>query len=249
MLDEPTVGCLPHQGPQCDARNWARICGTYGKMEILSMSASRSNGSNGHTYTTTNDFEEMIDAWTALVSSYLDEGWDAYLVSILFHEMPGSRQAKKAQMNQAVERIYNRLATRMVRKPRSGGWVGSMRYLPMGIFLPDFPVPKLRNKAKSAIEDVCINDGMHMGGILLGNRWGRIRYSLTRHFSQKRDLYESGTVRSIGVKRITHDLDRAVDYTFKSLKRRTSTPDDVLVLNWGRSALAMRRWIMRAMTS
>jgi hypothetical protein len=30
-----------------------------------------------------------------------------------------------------------------------------------------------------------------------------------------------------------YGLPSVVDYTFKSLKRRTSTMDDVLVLNWG----------------
>jgi hypothetical protein len=206
-----------------------------------------SNGFNDHHYISTNQIKQIIEAWTQLIESFICKGWDAYLVSVLFHELAGSTQAKKTQMNQAIERIYSRLATRMVRKTQSERW---KRYLPIGIFVPDWPVPKYRNKhKKSTIEEVSINDGLHMGGIILGNGWGRIRNSLDLHFKEEKDLYETDQIRSIHVRPITHNLEKTADYSFKALKRRTCSMDDILVLNWGGSAPyseATRRGIMRA---
>jgi hypothetical protein len=222
------------------------------EVENFSMypSSSSSSGDNNPHYLSTNDLQKIINEWTRWIKSFTAEGWDAYLVSILFNELPGSIKTKKIQMNQANEWMYNRLGTRMVRNTRSEKW---KRYLPVGIFVPDFPVPKYRKDCeKSTIEDVSINDGLHMGGIILGNRWGRIRHGLQRHFKHEKTLYRTGKIRSIGVKYIkptTYDLEKAVDYTFKSLKRRTCTPDDVQVLNWGGagpSSEATRRWMMRA---
>lgn len=192
-------------------------------------------------YISDNDVTEIIDAWRQMIVGHLIKGWDAYLVSVLFHEIAGSKDAKKVQMVHEIERIYNRLATRMVRKT----WAPEKaQYLPIGIFLPDLPVPKLRSGVKSTIADVSINDGLHMGGILLTSKKARID-DLEAHFEQEKDVYISGKVRSIGIRHITHDVDKPVDYTFKSLKRRTCTLDDVLVLNWGGTAalpLALRRW-------
>ena len=71
---------------------------------------------------------------------------------------------------------------------------------------------------------------------MLGNKWGRVRTGLERHFKEEEDKYVTGKVREIYIRRITHDLENAVEYTFKSLKRRTFSPADVLVLNWGGSA-------------
>jgi hypothetical protein len=175
----------------------------------------------------------IVDAFGQWTKEYLDMGWDGYLVSIMFHDLAGSRETKVIQMKQEVERVYNRLATRMVRKPNSPSWAG---YLPIGLFVPDLPVPKRREGKKSTIADVSINDGLHMHGIVLGNRWGRVRESLMDHFKEFEDQYVSGKVRHIDVRRITHDPEYTVDYTLKSLPRRNSSPDDVLLLNWGGSA-------------
>jgi len=189
-----------------------------------------SSASNDCHYINTQDIQRIIDAWTQLIQGFVDQGWDAYLVSVLFHQLAGSRKTKIIQMNQEITRVYNRLGTRMIRNPKSPKWA---KYLPIGVFVPDYPVPKFRKETKSTILDVSINDGQHMGGIILANKWGRIRSDLGDHFSDEKDMYETGKIRSIGIKPITYGLPAVVDYTFKSLKRRTSTIDDVLVLNWG----------------
>lgn len=184
-------------------------------------------------YLSSDDLDELIDAWRQMIVSYMVKGWDAYLVSILFHEIGGSIDTKKLQMKQEITRVYSRFATRMVRKT----WTPEKaQYLPVGIFVPDLPVPKLRSGEKSTIADVSINDGLHMGGILLANKRARIRDNLEDHFKEKEDVYISGKIRNIGIRRITHDIDKPLNYTFKGLKRRTFTSDDVLVLNWGGSA-------------
>jgi hypothetical protein len=188
---------------------------------------------NDYSFNSTQHLQALIQAHTHWIKGFLDAGWDGYLFSVMFHQLPGSRKTKIVQMQQELERVYNRLVTRMVRKPRSPRWAG---YLPVGLFVPDLPVPKIRKGKKSTIADVSINDGLHMGGIVLGNKWGRVRTGLEKHFKEEKDTYVTGKIREIDIERITHNLDDVVEYTFKSLKRRTSSPDDVLVLNWGGSA-------------
>jgi hypothetical protein len=188
---------------------------------------------NRHSSISSEDMIEIIDAWRKMIMRYLVNGWDAYLVSILFHEIGGSTNTKILQMSKEIERIYNRLATRMVRNTWSPAHAVN---LPKGIFLPDLPVPKRRSGKKSTIEDVSINEGLHMGGILLANKRGRIRDNLENHFEQEKEVYKTGKIRSIGIRQITHDVEKPVNYTFKSLTRRRCTPDDVLVLNWAESA-------------
>jgi hypothetical protein len=145
-------------------------------------------------------------------------------------------------MNQEVERLYNRLATRMVKKTRSPEWVG---YLPIGIFVLDLPMPKYRGGSKSTIADVSINDGMHMSGIVIGNRWGKMRIGLHEHFKTEMGRYLTDKLRHVDVQPITHDSGYAVEYALKSLVKRTASPDEVLVLNWGGSA--SRPTLMREM--
>jgi hypothetical protein len=188
---------------------------------------------NDYSFNSTPHLQALIQAHAQWIKGFLDAGWDGYLFSVMFHQLAGSRKTMIVQMQQELERVYNRLVTSMVRKPRSPRWAG---YLPVGLFVPDLPVPKIRKGKKSTIADVSMNDGLHMGGIVFGNKWGRVRTGLEKHFKEEKDKYVTGKIRKIDIERITHNLDDVVDYTFKSLKRRTSSPDDVLVLNWGGSA-------------
>jgi hypothetical protein len=81
----------------------------------------------------------LIQAHGDWLQQWLNEGWDGYLFTFMFNQLPGSRRAIVHQMHQQIERWYGRLATRTVRKPRSPVWAP---LLPKGIFIPDLPVPK-----------------------------------------------------------------------------------------------------------
>ena len=97
-------------------------------------------------------------------------------------------------------------------------------------------MPKYREGLKSTIADVSINDGMHVHGIVIGNKWGRMRIGLHEHFKNEMGQYLTDKLRHVDVRPITHNRDYVVEYTLKSLVKRTASPDEVLVLNWGGSA-------------
>jgi len=202
------------------------------KFMVSFMVSNSDQMQNDYSFNSTKHLQALIQGHAHWIKGFLDAGWDGYLFSVMFHQLAGSRKTMIIQMQQEVTRVYNRLGTRMVRKPRSPRWAG---YLPVGLFIPDLPVPKRRKSKKSTIADVSINDGLHMGGIVLGNKWGRVRTGLKKHFKEEEDTYVTGKIREILIKQITHDLENAVEYTFKSLKRRTFSPGDVLVLYWGGS--------------
>jgi hypothetical protein len=201
-------------------------------VKFIMLSNSNQNTTD-YSFNSTQHLQTLIQAHAHWIKGFLDAGWDGYLFQVMFHQLAGSRKTMIIQMQQEVTRVYNRLGTRMVRKTWSPRWAG---YLPVGLFVPDLPVPKKRKSKKSTIADVSINDGLHMGGIVLGNKWGRVRNGLEKHFQEEEDKYVTGKIREINIERITHNLDDVVDYTFKGPKRRTVSLDDVLVLNWGRSA-------------
>src|SRR5216683_2462059 len=50
----------------------------------------------------------LIQEYGNWVQQQIDNGWDAYLFSFLFHQLPGSRQAKIQQMYRDIERWYGR---------------------------------------------------------------------------------------------------------------------------------------------
>jgi hypothetical protein len=162
-------------------------------------------------------------------NGFLDAGWDEYLFTVMFHNLPGSKATKIIQMHHEVTTLYGRLATRMVRKPRLPSWA---EYSPIGLFIPDLPVPKAKQGSKSTIADLSINDGLHLHGVVLGNRWGRVQVPLDEYFAENREKYLTGKIRHVDVQRITHDQDYVVEYALKGLVKHTVSEDDVLVLDW-----------------
>jgi hypothetical protein len=176
----------------------------------------------------------LIQAHGAWAQQWLDRGWDGYLFTFLFNQLPGSRHAMVQQMHQQILRWYGRLATRTVRKLRSPVWVP---FLPKGIFVPDLPVPK---RSKQDIRDVSTNDGLHMHGIVVANRLGRLRETLDVHFQENLGTYLTRKLRHIDVRRITHSAEYVTDYGMKGLKRWTFSQDDILVLPRTLSELSER---------
>jgi hypothetical protein len=166
----------------------------------------------------------LIQAYGNWVQQYLDEGWDGYLLTFMFNQMPGSRYAMVQQMQQEILGWYGRLATRTVRKPRSPVWAP---LLPKGIFVPDLPVPK---RSKQPIIDVLTNEGLHMHGIVVANRSGRIHDTLDVHFEENLETYLTKKLRHIDVERITHQIEYTTEYGIKGLKRPAFSEDDILIL-------------------
>jgi hypothetical protein len=69
-----------------------------------------------------------------------------------------------------------------------------------------------------------------MDGIVVANRWARIPETLDVYFEEKMKKYLTSTLQHIDVRRITHRPRYVVEYALKSLKRSTSSEDDILVL-------------------
>ena len=166
----------------------------------------------------------LIQAYGQWVQRQIDDGWDAYFFSFMFSQFPGSIRVKNQLMEREILRWYGRLATRTVRKPRSPQWAP---LLPKGVFVPDLPVFK---RSKQNLRDVVINDGLHMHGIGVANRLGRIPESLDVHFAERLDEYLTSNLRHIDVERITHMAKYVTGYGMKGLKRPTFSPDQILVL-------------------
>ena len=219
-------------------RRWSRNCGSYGQMGNLDGSKNN-NISNDYSFNSTTQLQARIQAHAQWIQRFLDAGWDGYLFTVLFNNLPGKRDAKIIQMHQEVTTLYSRLAKAMLRKRRSPKWAG---YFPIAIFSPDLPVPKSRNGQKSTIADVSTNDGLHLHGIVLANRWGRVRVPLVEYFEEHGGQYLTEKTRNIDVQRITHDPGYVVEYALKGLTRGTSSDDDVLVLDWGGGYLRPNRF-------
>lgn len=85
----------------------------------------------------------LIRHYGAWVQEQMDEGWDGYLFTFVFNQLPGSTKVKNQLMERALLRWYGRLATRSVRKLRSPQWAP---LLPKGVFVPDLPFPRNPNR-------------------------------------------------------------------------------------------------------
>jgi hypothetical protein len=164
----------------------------------------------------------IIRAYARWFAGLVAQGWDPYLVTLTFDELPGSMQAQIAQMHHAAMAVYSRLVTRMVRKPRSPSWASR---LPRAVFAPDLPVPKRRT---TPVQEPPANDGLHLHGVILLNGSGRLIEPLDQHFQRR--TYLIGKLRPIVARRIDSDPGYVTAYALKGLKRSCFDTDHLLVL-------------------
>ena len=109
-------------------------------------------------------------------------------MTIIFHNLAGSRNSQIAQMHQEVTSVFSKLIMRMVRKPV----ITQVGPASFERFVPDLPVFKWN---KTPVVDVSTNNGLHMHGIILAHRWGRLKDPLEHHFQEKRNTYVAGKIR------------------------------------------------------
>src|ERR1700722_11380553 len=165
----------------------------------------------------------QIDAYGQWVRDYISRGWDAYLFTFEFNQLPGPHQERMRMIQEYLHRWYGRLATRTVRHPKSPKW---FPLLPKAILMPDYPVPK---HSKKTLKRVTINDGLHYQGPVLATRVGtRLQDTLDVHFKQNGPAYFTQELHHIDVKPVTHDPEFVVDYCMKALKNHCSS-DDIII--------------------
>jgi hypothetical protein len=168
---------------------------------------------------------EIVQAYGTLIQEYVDDlGWDGYWVTFMFRNISGLEDRKIEQMHRQICRVYQKLATRAVRKPRSEKWA---HLLPKGIFFPDVPGYK---KSEFKVGEVSVNDGIHMHGVMVVPKQTRLKERLDLHFLRKRKLYVTGKICRIHAEPITSRAAFVTDYGGKAIKRRRFSTDHVLVL-------------------
>ena len=201
--------------------------------------AYSSNLKQDHAYFEQEKAKEILIQW---ISDLIETKFDGFILSFMFHPLPGGKSAVLEQMRRDIERVYARLAKRMFRHPNS---CTSYPNLPRLFAVPDVPVPK---REKSKLRDVVINDGVHIHAALLTPSVSRISEEpLDVHFAGLDRWYRQDTrLRSIHIKPIIVTPEKAADYVFKSVGRRFSW-DDLLILPKTRSEMPSKRtrsWVV-----
>src|ERR1700686_1576778 len=156
---------------------------------------------------------QIVQAHGSLIQDHMDHGWDGYLFTFMFQQIPGSVETQIQQMHTEIDRVYRRLVTRVVRNPRLENWAW---LLPKGVFYPDIPGLK---PSKQSLRDVRVNNGLHFHGVMVANRWARMKERLDIYFQEKGSEYLSAMLRRIDVGPITHRPDFVADYAGKAIKR------------------------------
>jgi hypothetical protein len=174
-----------------------------------------------------------IQGYAAWVADYVEKGWDPYILSFTFQQVPGSRASVLKQMQRDVVRVYAISLTRIVRKPRHNAEQGR---LPLWLAVPDLPVPK---RQKLSLRDATLNDGLHYQGIALIPPGSRLKDGLDVHFRHHQSLYvrPKQPLARLRADPIIKDPGYVTEYVLKSLMRQRFSLDEVLILPRSRSEL------------
>jgi hypothetical protein len=230
LPDGPIEARLPYQ--ENNMRDQNRICNYYENRDIKPRIIQECN------YYDTPDFRiKIIQEYANFVQRYINREWKPYIITFMFKDLPGGMEAILSQMEDEVMRVYSTFITRVVRNPRSALFKDA---LPILLGCPDRPV---RKNKKNAVDDVKINDGFHVHGILLVPKHSRLSHGAKKHFRLNERFYvnEHHRIERIHLKRIKFTPEEATKYALKGLKRGWVNYERIIVLPRARSELSDRR--------
>jgi hypothetical protein len=167
---------------------------------------------------------EIVRAYGRWIQEHVEMGWDPYWFTFMFDHLPDQMDARLQQMHREIIRMYGKLATRVVRRPKSPNWA---HLLPRGVFFPDVPAFK---STKTRQNNSSVNRGLHMHGIVLVSKEGRLKHGLDEHVHGHRDLYQTQTMYRIYVEPIRDKSAYVTDYGGKAIKNNRFSTDDILIL-------------------
>jgi hypothetical protein len=184
---------------------------------------------NNETYVASVDINSYIDGLGDMVRMYIKKGFEPYIISFMFRLSALNTSATQQMMmiESEINRVYSRFLTETVRYPWSKGNVGNR---PILIACPDWPVFKWKTTFKRIYLP---HEGIHVGGILLVPPRNNLKNGVKDHFETvKRKAYvrPGFPLSRIHIQHMDDSYGRAVDYSFKSLKRRRCTFDDLIYL-------------------
>ena len=167
-----------------------------------------------------------LKAYGRWIEEMVWDGWNAYYVNFMFRRIPGLPTHRFAVMRNEVERVYSTMVTRIVRKPTSPELLDN---LPIFIGCEDKIVPK---NNKLSLRDVTINDGSHINGVFLFPLKSRLRKHPVDLIGDNQKYYipEGGPLLRIHFTPLHVTLTKAVDDTFKSIKRGWVKEENIIVL-------------------
>lgn len=185
----------------------------------------RSNITPVYNRSTLVDQRKLTAAYSELVSSWMEEGYELYLISFMFKPIRGSEATLLKIMEASLEAFYASLITRVVRRPRSV----SIDLLPRLLAHPDLPVQK---QAKITLSDACINGGLHFQAVLALPPKSRLQEGLDDHLEAYADLYcpPEGRLARIHVVSVRETSRKAVRYAFKMAERGRFGVEHTVVL-------------------
>jgi hypothetical protein len=188
--------------------------------ELIKGRSMMGNGMNENQIST----RELVRGYQQWVMEYINQEWTPYEISFMYHPLPGSQRAVLEQMKRELYRVNSKLVTRFERSPASKS---GFNRLPRMMLFPDLPVYK---RTRPTPKDVFVNDGLHYGGIALTPPKSRIEIPMDAYFDEKESEYLSKRLERIHVEPITSDAAYVTDYVAKSIKRGTTSLDDIVIL-------------------
>ena len=179
------------------------------------------------TNTTRTYTERQVHAYAKWIEELLENGWNAFILTIMFRQLAGSTALIRSQMMQEAERIIWWLSEDMVRNPWSE--IGRKK-LPRVFYSLDWPVYKRDKKLSKQI--IRANNGLHVQGILLKRKSTLLRQSLLSYVAEYQDHLRGkhNKVDVIDVKPIDRTPRVAGEYVLKAYQRRLIDDSGIMVL-------------------
>ncbi|MCJ2023904.1 hypothetical protein [Methylobacterium sp. J-067] len=170
--------------------------------------------------------KRTIREWGRWIDRKLDEGWEGYLVTLMYKQIRGSEATKIEVMGKEVVRVYATFLTHLFRRPNAPSSRGK---LPILIAAPDYPVAKHQ---KVILEEVKINDGLHFHGVLLVHPDRRLKGRVEDYFDNNMHVYVNNKheLLRLHLRPIEEHASYVTGYGYKTIRKRASIGLDGFVV-------------------